>query len=144
MCGRDIKYFHESSRQMSLIICLDCAPLCCHWILFVVFAYTCKIAPPPLSTTSTSYPLSHSHFSSHAHTRTGDEGSPTSVVCSSNLRRAAQTAAVALWDRLRPDDDDEALAAGTQPGSYPEQVKVMDACVRVRVVCFCLCKGKEL
>jgi len=44
-----------------------------------------------------------------------DAGAPPSVVVTSNLRRAAQTAVVGLWDRLKPSADD----------GYPEAVKVL-------------------
>jgi broad specificity phosphatase PhoE len=47
-----------------------------------------------------------------------ESGAPSSVVCTSNLRRAAQTAVVALWDRLKPAEGDAA-------GDYQEAVKVL-------------------
>jgi broad specificity phosphatase PhoE len=49
----------------------------------------------------------------------GDENGPSSVIVSSNLRRATQTAVVALWDRLRP-------AAGSGD-SFSEEIKVLSA-----------------
>jgi hypothetical protein len=48
----------------------------------------------------------------------GDEDGPTSVVTSSNLRRATQTAVVALWDRLQPDPS---------TGRFHEEIKILSS-----------------
>lgn len=141
---RAVEYF---VKELQLYVQLHCLELCLFLISALrvrldvgsysmcVCTYTCHAKHLLLLTLSfNAYACPHAH--AHVCARAGDDGSPTSVVCTSNLRRAAQTAAVALWDRLRPDDDDEALAAGTQPGSYPEQVKV-----RSCIACMCGSKG---
>eukprot|EP00613_Pedinella_sp_CCMP2098_P049341 CAMPEP_0171828408 /NCGR_PEP_ID=MMETSP0992-20121227/7157_1 /TAXON_ID=483369 /ORGANISM="non described non described, Strain CCMP2098" /LENGTH=442 /DNA_ID=CAMNT_0012443609 /DNA_START=37 /DNA_END=1365 /DNA_ORIENTATION=+ len=75
----------------------------------------------------------------------GDPEGPTSVVVTSNLRRAAQTAVVALWARFKPldeidyeededgDFDHESSSVGSggvsmgQVGQFPETIKVLSA-----------------
>lgn len=72
----------------------------------------------------------------------GDPDGPSSVVVTSNLRRAAQTAVVALWARftpLDPNDDDDlgyddlddngSIGSGDGGGrvGHPEAIKVLSA-----------------
>ena len=52
----------------------------------------------------------------------GDGSGPSSVVISSNLRRAAQTAVVGLWARLKPEEEGKQFAERVKIVSHLQEV----------------------